>query len=43
MNVDENQDFAAMLGIQSVPTMILFKNNKEIQNLKSQFGMWTNL
>jgi len=31
MNVDENQDIAAMLGIQSIPTMILFKNNKEIQ------------
>jgi len=31
MNVDENQDIAAMLGIQSIPTMIIFKNNKEIQ------------
>ncbi|MCF8130898.1 MAG: thioredoxin [Deltaproteobacteria bacterium] len=31
MNVDENQDIAATLGIQSVPTMIIFKNNKEIQ------------
>jgi len=31
MNVDENQDIAATLGIQSIPTMIIFKNNKEIQ------------
>ncbi len=31
MNVDENQYIAAMLGIQSIPTMIIFKNNKEIQ------------
>ena len=31
MNIDENQDIAAMLGIQSIPTMIIFKNNKEIQ------------
>ncbi len=31
MNVDENQDVATLLGIQSIPTMIIFKNNKEIQ------------
>jgi thioredoxin 1 len=31
MNVDENQDIAANLGIQSIPTMIIFKNSKEIQ------------
>ena len=31
MNVDENQDVAASLGIQSIPTMIIFKDNKEIQ------------
>ena len=31
MNVDENRDIAATLGIQSIPTMIIFKNNKEIQ------------
>ena len=31
MNVDENQDIAATLGIQSIPTMIIFKNSKEIQ------------
>ena len=31
INVDANQDIAASLGIQSIPTMIIFKNNKEIQ------------
>jgi thioredoxin 1 len=31
MNVDENQDIAAALGIQSIPTMIIFKNNKEVE------------
>jgi thioredoxin 1 len=31
MNVDENQDLAASLGIRSIPTMIVFKNNQEIQ------------
>ena len=31
MNVDEHQDIAATLGIQSIPTLIIFKNSKEIQ------------
>ncbi len=31
INVDEHQDIAATLGIQSIPTLIIFKNNKEIQ------------
>jgi len=31
MNVDENQEIAKKLGIQSIPTIIIFKNNKEIQ------------
>jgi thioredoxin 1 len=31
MNIDENQDIAALLGIQSIPTMIIFKNNREIE------------
>ncbi len=31
MNVDENRDIAMRLGIQSIPTLIIFKNNKEIQ------------
>ncbi|MCP4577670.1 MAG: thiol reductase thioredoxin [Deltaproteobacteria bacterium] len=31
INVDANQDIAAVLGIQGIPTMIIFKNNKEIQ------------
>ena len=31
MNMDESPDVALDLGIQSIPTMILFKNGKEIQ------------
>ena len=31
MNVDENQDVASSLGIKGIPTLIIFKNNKEIQ------------
>ncbi len=31
MNVDENQEVAALLGIQSIPTLIIFKNNQEMQ------------
>ena len=31
MNVDENRDVAIRLGIQSIPTLIIYKNNKEIQ------------
>lgn len=31
MNVDDNRDTALHLGIQSIPTLILFKNGKEIQ------------
>ena len=31
INVESNQDIAASLGIQGIPTMIIFKNNKEIQ------------
>ena len=31
MNVDENRDIAARLGILSIPTLIIFKNSKEIQ------------
>ena len=31
MNVDENRDITARLGIQSVPTLIIFKKSKEIQ------------
>ncbi len=30
MNVDENQDVAALLGIQGIPTIIIFKNNLEV-------------
>jgi len=31
MNVDENQDVAIKLGIRSIPTLIVFKNSKEVQ------------
>jgi thioredoxin 1 len=31
MNIHENQDVAMKLGIQCVPTMVIFKNSKEIQ------------
>jgi thioredoxin len=31
MNVDENQEVAMKLGIQGVPTLIIFKNSKEVQ------------
>jgi thioredoxin 1 len=31
MNIDENQQTAMNLGIQSIPTLAIFKNGKEIQ------------
>jgi len=31
MNIDENQETAAKLGIQSIPTLALFRNGQEIQ------------
>lgn len=31
MNVDQNRDVAIQYGIQSIPTLIIFKNGKEIQ------------
>jgi len=31
MNIHEHQDMAMKLGIQCVPTMVIFKNSKEIQ------------
>lgn len=31
MNVDENRDVASRLGIMSIPTLVIFKNSKEIQ------------
>lgn len=33
INVDENRDTAASLGIHSIPTLIIFKNGREIQRL----------
>ena len=31
MDIHENQDVAMKLGIQCVPTVVIFKNSKEIQ------------
>ncbi|NOY68796.1 MAG: thioredoxin [Deltaproteobacteria bacterium] len=31
MNIDNNPNIALELGIQSIPTLIVFKNNKEMQ------------
>src|SRR3989338_5196887 len=31
LNVDENQEIASKLGIQGIPTLILFKEGKEIK------------
>ena len=30
MNVDENPDIAVRLGIRSIPTLVIFKNGREI-------------
>ena len=31
VNVDEQQDLAARFGVTSIPTLILFKNGKEVK------------
>ncbi|UCF90093.1 MAG: thioredoxin fold domain-containing protein [Desulfobacterales bacterium] len=31
VNIDENREIALKLGIQSIPTIILFRNGREIQ------------
>jgi thioredoxin 1 len=31
MNIDNDNEIAGKLGIQSIPTLIIFKNGKEIQ------------
>lgn len=33
MNIDKNNEIAGRLGIQSIPTLIIFRNGKEIQRL----------
>jgi thioredoxin 1 len=31
LNIDENRQFAIQLGITSIPTLIIFKNGRELQ------------
>ncbi len=33
LNVDENQDSPAKFGVMNIPTMILFKNGKEVERI----------
>ena len=33
MNIDENGDVAMHMGIQSIPTMVIFKNGQEVNRL----------
>lgn len=47
LNSDQNQQFAGMLGIRGIPTILVFKNGKEVTRQsgaipKEQFGQWLN-
>ncbi|MCX8103744.1 MAG: thioredoxin [Candidatus Bipolaricaulota bacterium] len=33
LDVDQNQEIAMQYGVQSIPTLLLFKNGKEIERL----------
>lgn len=33
LDVDQNQELALQYGVQSIPTLILFKNGKEVERL----------
>lgn len=33
VNVDENQDLAAKYGVQSIPTILLFKNGEKVDSI----------
>lgn len=33
VNVDEFQELASVLGIHSIPTLVVFKNNKELERI----------
>ena len=33
LNIDRNQEIGIQLGIQSIPTLVLFKNGKEVNRL----------
>ncbi|QIV94530.1 thioredoxin [Allofrancisella frigidaquae] len=37
VNVDDNQDLAAKFGIRSIPTLIIFKNAKQVETLNGVF------
>ena len=36
LNIDDNRQFAIQLGITSIPTLIIFKNGRELQRF---FGL----
>lgn len=33
VNIDEHQEYAAMLGVSSIPTMVLFKGGRPVEKL----------
>ena len=33
MNIDENRDLAMQMGIQSIPTLVLFKDGREVNRM----------
>jgi thioredoxin 1 len=33
VNIDENQEYAAMLGVSSIPTMVLFKDGRPVEKI----------
>lgn len=33
VNIDENQEYAAMLGVSSIPTMVLFKHGRPVEKI----------
>jgi len=41
VNLDENRDLASNLAIQSIPTLILFLNGREIQRFVGLQSEWT--
>jgi len=41
VNVDENQEVAARLGIMSIPTLVIFKDSEEVQRFVGLQPEWT--